>query len=149
MITVLLWPKCIILVLKLPLVLELWVLLSSHRLPFFKHSLPTFVGSTALRKAHEDSEYTAKNAVMHWHLRRCQNHPGSKVVSAVIIFSLPFGCHCLLDSNSMVLTCDVCLLLAAYIITCCFWTKTEYELVQTVHAQVSTKTATRSAVSSC
>ena len=28
----------------------------------------TFVGSTALRKAHEDSEYTAMNAVMHWHL---------------------------------------------------------------------------------
>jgi len=29
-------------------------------------------------------------------------NPGGKVVSTVLISSLPSGCHCLLDSNSLV-----------------------------------------------
>jgi len=41
-IAVLHWPKRIILVLKLTLVLELWVLFSSHRLPLLQRSLQLF-----------------------------------------------------------------------------------------------------------
>jgi len=36
-----------------------------------------------------------------------KTHPDGKVVSTLIIFCLPSGHHCSLDSNGMVLTCHV------------------------------------------
>jgi len=45
----------------------------------------TFIGSTALRKGPEDSDYTAMIAFMLSSLG-AKTHPGGKVVSAVIIY---------------------------------------------------------------
>ena len=84
-ISVLHWPKRIILVLKLTLVLELWVLFSSHRLPLLDQSLQLLLALKLSGNAHEGSDYTAMNAVMHWCLG-AKTHPAGKVVSAVIIF---------------------------------------------------------------
>ena len=68
MITLMCWPKPIILVLKLTLLLELWVLLSSHWLALFKHSLWVSLAIQLSREAHEDSDYTTINAIVYWRL---------------------------------------------------------------------------------
>jgi len=57
------WPKRIILVLKLTLMLKLWVFLSSCWLPLSKHLLQLLLDSGM---ANKDSDYTAMNAVMYW-----------------------------------------------------------------------------------
>jgi len=44
------WPKHMILVLKLTLVVELWVLFSSHQLPLLEYPASRYVCSSALRK---------------------------------------------------------------------------------------------------
>ena len=79
------WPERWLLVLKLTLVVELWVLLYSRWPPSLKRPASTFVGSTALRKAYEDSDYTAVIAFVHWQLCT-KTHPGGDGVCAVIIF---------------------------------------------------------------
>ena len=88
-IAVLHWPKCIILVLKLTLVLELWVLFSSHQLPLLKQSLRLSLALKLSGNAHEGSDYTAMNAVMHWCMG-AETHPGGEVVIAVMIFLSSF-----------------------------------------------------------
>ena len=74
-----------ILVLKLTLVVELWVLLSSHWLPLLKCPALTVVDGTALRNAHRDSDCTAMTAIMYWRLC-AKTHPDGEVVSTVVIF---------------------------------------------------------------
>ena len=54
-------------------------------------------------KAHEDCDYTDMVGIVHRRLR-AETDLGGKVVSTVIIFCLLSGCHCSLDSNSMVVT---------------------------------------------
>jgi len=51
----------------------------------------------------EDPDHTVMIVFVHSHLS-AETHPGGKVVSAVIILCPPFGLHCPLDSNSMVIT---------------------------------------------
>jgi len=91
--------------------------------------------STALRKykAQEDSDYTAMNAVVHWHLgAETRAHPGGKVVSTVIILSSLWllllarlkqhGHHVTcINWNELLTSCLHC----AGIL----WTRSEYELV--------------------
>ena len=75
MITVVPWPKRLFLVLKLTLVLELWVLLSYGWSPLLKRLIRFSLAVQLSGKAHDNSDYTAMNAVVHWHLRRCRNSP--------------------------------------------------------------------------
>jgi len=90
-IAVMCWPKCIILVLKTLLSRVLSAFL--FRLVTIARVLTsTFIGSTDLRKAHEDSKYTAMITVVDWHLHS-EAHSGGKVVSAVTISCLPSGRH--------------------------------------------------------
>ena len=63
------WPERWILLLKLTLVVELWVLLYSCWPPLLERPASMFVGSTALRKACKDSDYTAVIAIVNWRLR--------------------------------------------------------------------------------
>ena len=74
-----------ILVLKLTLVLKLGVLLSSHRSPLLERMLWLPLAIQLSGKNHEDSDYTAMNAVMHLDAK---THPSGEVVSVVIIFCL-------------------------------------------------------------
>ena len=91
MIALVCWPKHMIFVAETHLgggVMSAFVFLSTA-ISWVLTS--TYDGSTALRKymykAHEDSDYTAMNAVVHWHLgAKTRAHPGGKVVSTVIIF---------------------------------------------------------------
>ena len=57
-----------ILVLTLTLVQELWVLLPCRRPPLLKHTLQLLLAVQLSGKPHEDSDYTAVNAVAHWRL---------------------------------------------------------------------------------
>jgi len=80
------------------LLVELWALLSCHcQAPAW-----TLVGNTALRKTHEDSNYTAMIAIMHWHLG-AETHPGGEVVSTGKNFCLPSGRHCSLARSTQTL----------------------------------------------
>ena len=60
------------------------------------------------RMAHEVSDYSAMNAIVHWHLG-AKTPQGGEVVDAVIyFFGLLTAIACSSYLNSTVLTCDVC-----------------------------------------
>ena len=79
------------------------MLLSSCWSPLLKHLLQLSLAVQLLGKTHKDSDYTAMVAVVHWCLG-AETHPGSEVVISVIIFCRLSGRHCLLNSNSRVIT---------------------------------------------
>jgi len=54
------------------------------RLQLLGRSLPLSLAVQLSEKVHEDSDYTAMIAVVHWCLR-AETHPGGEVVCAVII----------------------------------------------------------------
>jgi len=67
----------------------------------------TFIGVWLLGKGHKDSDYTAMNAVVHRRLRT-ENSSWWQSFECCNDFCFPSGHHCLLDSNSMVITsCDL------------------------------------------
>lgn len=81
MITVMCWPKCII------LVLEIWVLLSSCRATLFECLLPLSLSVQLSGKAHEHSDYTTMNTVVQWCLG-AETHLGGKVCNNFFVFLL-------------------------------------------------------------
>ena len=119
-IAVIRWPKCIILVLKPTLMLELRVLLSSsHQPPLLEHSLwlslAVQLSGKFLIHCHE----------CHCALTlRCRNSPWWRNCESCNIFCLPSGHRCSLDLNSMVVVCRALIgtscKLATYIIQAAF-----------------------------
>ena len=86
--------KHILSVLKLTLVLEFWVLLPACQLPLLERSLQlSSVVATAIRKGPRRFWlYFAKITIVHRHLG-AKPHPGSEVVSTVIISLLAAFAH--------------------------------------------------------
>ena len=135
------WPKCMILLLKLALVLKLWVLLSSCLPPLLERSLWLSLEVQLSGKADKDSDY----AIVHWRLS-AKTHPGGEVMSIVIIFRLLSGRHCIvwhLKQRDHHVSCgligtssDVASCLQLY---GSHWTRLEYKLVDTKSAQISTR----------
>ena len=69
------------------LMVELWVLLSFRWPPSLKHSLRLSFAAQFSGKVHEDSDYTAVNAVVYWHLD-AETHPDGEVVSRIYLIPL-------------------------------------------------------------
>jgi len=66
---------------------ELWVLLSFRWPQSLKRSLWLSFAAQFSGKAHKDSDYTATNAVMYWHLD-AETHPDGEVVSRIYLIPL-------------------------------------------------------------
>ena len=104
------WPKCIFLVLKLTLVLDLWVLFVFCWLPLLKLSTLTFIRNTAVRKGPwrfwlHCHDYHCTPMLRYWNSSTltCQTSPWWQSCEWCNNFCLPSGCHCSLDLNSMVI----------------------------------------------
>ena len=69
------------------LMVELWVLLSFRWPPSPKRSLRLSFAAQFSGKVHEDSDYTAVNAVVYWHLD-AETHPDGEVVSRIYLIPL-------------------------------------------------------------
>ena len=86
-------PSCVlvlILVLKLTLIVEVWVLLSTRWPPLLQHPASRFVDGIQLSgMSHRDSDYTAMIVILHWRLHA--------IILAAIVHSIQrfkqHGCH--------------------------------------------------------
>ena len=93
-------------VLKLTLSVELRALLSSGQQPLLKCPLCFLLAIQLLGNPPWRFWLHCRDC-RHALTPICQTHPGGKVVSSVITFCLPSGCHCSLNLNSMVITWHV------------------------------------------
>jgi len=87
------WHKHIIIVQKLTMMVELWSLLSPCCLPSIERTIQL---SSALNSQERPMKILSTSYVVHWCLH-AKNHPCGKVVSAVVMFCLPFGHHTSLE----------------------------------------------------